>query len=560
MCMLPKPIPPVPEETARIARAAFPRGNVYLTLRDQCGSLFTDEQFAALFPACGPPAHAPWRLALVTLLQFAENLSDRQAADMVRRAVDWKYLLSLEITDPGFDYSLLCEFRTRLREGAAEFLLLETLLRYCREHGLLRPRGRQRTDATHVLAAVRALNRLEMLGETLRHTLDVLAEVAPDWLCRTAAPHLSVWAERYGRPFDEGRLPQGEAARDQLARQIGADGYRLLSYLWAPTAPDWLREVPAVGTLQQMWLQQYYREDPPHGLLRLRRPAELPPAPQRLVSPFDPDARCGRKRDLQWQGYKVHLTETCEPDAPLLITDVQTTAAPAGDSAVVPEIQAALAQRELVPKQQAVDAAYMEAAVLVQSREQYGIDLVGRVQEDTSWQARAGQGYAAADFQIHWEQERVLCPAGKESVGWHEKWSKGEAAHPRRRVIQVHFSQQECGACPGRAACTRTAKAGRRLTLLPEAPYEALRAARAREQTPEFAAAYAVRAGIEGTHSQGVRQCGMRRSRYVGLSKVHLQNVLTATALNFVRLGHWLRGTPRAQTRRPAFARLVAAT
>lgn len=558
MCLVPTPLPPVPEDTARVARAAFPHGNLYLTLRDQCGALFTDEQFAALFPACGPPAVAPWRLALVTLLQFAENLSDRQAADMVRRAVDWKYLLSLELTDPGFDYSRLCEFRTRLCEGAAELLLFETLLQYCREHGLLRPRGPQRTDATHVLAAVRALNRLEMLGETLRHTLDVLAVAAPDWLAEAGAPHLAVWVERYGRPFDECRLPQGEAARDQLARQIGADGDLLMSLLWAPEAPPWLRALPAVETLRRMWIQQYCRED--HRTLRLRTAEELPPAPWRLVSPFDPDARCGRKRDLQWQGYKVHFTETCTPDGPLLITDVQTTRAPEGDSAVLPEIQAALQRRDLVPEQQVVDAAYVEAAALVQSRETYGIDVVGRVQEDTQWQARAGNGYAAADFEVQWEQQRVICPAGKASAGWHQKWSRGTAAAPRRPVIQVHFSQRDCGTCPARAACTRTAKAGRRLTLLPQPEYEALQAARAREQTPAFAEVYAVRAGVEGTHSQGVRRGGLRRSRYVGLRKVHLQNVLTAAALNLVRLGEWLRGTPRARTRMTPFARWAGAT
>jgi transposase len=552
MCLQPEPIPPVPAETARVARAAFPRGNPYLTLRDPCGTFFTDAQFAALFPACGPPATAPWRLALVTLLQFAEHLSDRQAADMVRRAVDWKYLLSLELTDPGFDHSVLCEFRTRLRAGSAELLLLETLLAYCREHGLLKARGQQRTDATHVLAAIRALNRLELLGETVRHTLNVLAVAAPDWLATACAPHLSAWAERYDRPFEECRLPQGDAARDQLARQIGADGCALLAQLYAPEAPGWLREVPAVETLRQIWVQQHYREDPPDGTLRLRTAAELPPAPQRLVSPHDPEARCGRKRELQGQGYKGHFTESCDPDAPLLITDVQTTLASVGDSAVVPQIQAALARREVLPRKQVVDAAYMEAAVLVQSQAAYGVALVGRVQEDTSWQAREKTGFAGADFQLDWERQQAICPAGKQSAGWQEKRVRG------RPVLQVHFSQRDCGPCPHQAACTRHPRSARRLTLLPAPEYQALQAARARERTEGFAAEYAVRAGVEGTLSQGVRRCGLRRSRYVGLTKVHLQHVLTAAALNLLRVADWLRELPRARTRQSAFLRLVA--
>src|SRR3954470_4251693 len=149
----------VPASTVAIARAAFPRGNPYLRVRDALGMVFSDAQFAPLFPSRGQPAEAPWRLALVIVLQFAENLSDRQAADGVRGRIDWKYLLGLELTDPGFDASVLSEFRTRLVTGGAEALLLDTLLTLCRERKLLRPRGRQRTDSTHVLGAVRGLNR-----------------------------------------------------------------------------------------------------------------------------------------------------------------------------------------------------------------------------------------------------------------------------------------------------------------------------------------------------------------------------------------------------------------
>jgi transposase len=107
-------VPPVPEETARIARAAFPQGNIYIRLRDELGPIYEDEAFTNLFAIRGRPAEAPWRLALVTVMQFAENLSDRQAADAVRSRIDWKYALSLELTDPGFDHTVLCEFRGRL--------------------------------------------------------------------------------------------------------------------------------------------------------------------------------------------------------------------------------------------------------------------------------------------------------------------------------------------------------------------------------------------------------------------------------------------------------------
>src|SRR5215207_2373738 len=160
------PIPPVPEQTARIARAAFPKGSPYLTLRDTLGPIFADGHFADLYPKQGQPACPPWRLALITLMQFREGLSDRQAAEAVRVRIDWKYLLSLELADAGFDHTVLCEFRARLLDGGAAERLLTRMLDGAHEAGLLKARGRQRTDSTHVLAAVRALNRLELLAET----------------------------------------------------------------------------------------------------------------------------------------------------------------------------------------------------------------------------------------------------------------------------------------------------------------------------------------------------------------------------------------------------------
>jgi transposase len=151
MSLRPQPMGPIPEQTARMAKAAFPGGNLYMRMRDELGPIFTDTAFAPLFAARGRPAEAPWRLVLVTILQYAESVSDRQAADAVRSRIDWKYALGLELTDPGFDSTVLSEFRTRLVAGQAESQLLDTLLERFHNHQLLKGRGRQRTDSTHVL-------------------------------------------------------------------------------------------------------------------------------------------------------------------------------------------------------------------------------------------------------------------------------------------------------------------------------------------------------------------------------------------------------------------------
>src|SRR5262252_4730795 len=182
MSLHPHVVEPVPAETARVAHAAFPKGHPYLTFRDALGTIFQDADFTAVFPAWGPPGLPPWRLALGTIRQFRDHLADRQAAEAVRARIDWKYLLGLALTDPGFDFSVLSEFRDRLLASSTEELLLDKLLERCRAMGWLKVRGAQRTDSTHVLGAIRVLNRLELVAETLRAALNAVATVAPDWL------------------------------------------------------------------------------------------------------------------------------------------------------------------------------------------------------------------------------------------------------------------------------------------------------------------------------------------------------------------------------------------
>src|SRR5438270_9591957 len=156
MSMYPQELGSMPEETARVARAACPKGTLAMRLRDALAELYQDEQFAELYPVEGQPAYAPWRLAIVTVLQYAAGLTDRQAADAVRERIDWKYALALELTDPGFDFSLLSEFRLRLVEGGAETLLLDRLLEVCKQHGWRKRRG-QATHRFHACLGTGAL-------------------------------------------------------------------------------------------------------------------------------------------------------------------------------------------------------------------------------------------------------------------------------------------------------------------------------------------------------------------------------------------------------------------
>jgi transposase len=548
MSLRPEPIGGIPAETARVARAAFPKGTVVTRLRDEFSALYEDEDFRQLYPARGQPGLAPWRLALVTVLQFLEHLSDRQAADAVRARIDWKYALGLELTDPGFHFSVLTEFRARLVAGRAEHLLLDTMLEHFKARGLVKARGRQRTDSTHVLAAVHDLHLLELVAETLRAALDDLAAVAPDWLRGIARP---VWFERYARRVEDYRLPKGREEREALALEIGADGFLLLDALDAPSAPAAAREVPMVGTLRDVWRVHYARDD--EGP-RWRTGAELPPVGERMQSPYDPEMHYSTKRQLEWSGYKVHVTETCDDDTAHLITHVKTCAAMEQDMTSTAEIHERLAAKGLLPAEHFVDSAYVDAALLVGSRRDHGVSLEGPVRGVSSWQARMGQGYDLPHFAIDWGRERVTCPQGKASATWRVR--RHDDGGPR---IQVQFSRSDCGACSARALCTPAKDARRSVYFHPREEHEALSAARARMHDPAWKERYHVRAGVEGTLSQGVRAFGMRRSRYVGLAKTGLQEVCAAVAMNVSRVVHWLDGLPRAKTRVTRFAALAKA-
>jgi transposase len=544
------PVPPIPEDTARVARAAFRKGkgSPWITLRDELGALYQDADFAALFAIEGRPAEAPWRLALVTCFQFAEGLSDLQAADAVRSRIDWKYALSLPLDSPGFDDSVLSEFRTRLIEGQAEALLFDKVIELCRERKWLKTRGRQRTDSTYVLASIRSLNHLENIARSFQHALNTVATVAPDWMRARLEAEWGDWPERYDRRLDEYRMPKEEGARTRLAVQIGLDGHALLDALEDEPTLACLLQAPAITTLRRVWLQQYYT-DYKGTQWRTEKEHGLAPSAARIVSPHDVEARYSSKGTTSWEGYKVHLTESCDEDLPHLITQVTTTPATTPDHVALPSIQEELATHGLLPDEQLVDSGYVESDTLVESQ-RHGIKLCGPARPDTSWQGRADSGFAAADFHYNFAQCVATCPAGRRSSSWQER-----PARYGGKEIQIKFATRDCKPCPQRPQCTKTKSKRRLLTIQLEAEFRALQKARRQEAEPGFKKRYAARAGIEGTLSQGVRRSDLRRARYVGQAKTHLQNVCTAVALNLVRLWNWLTETPLATTRRSAFAK-----
>lgn len=543
----------VPKQTVRVARAAFPKGSPPMRLRDALGPVFADTDFVDLFPARGKPGLSPAMLTMVLLLQFTEDLSDRQAAQAVAGRIDWKYALGLELTETGFDHSVLSEFRDRLVTADAGQRILDQVLTIAREKGLLKVRGRARTDSTHVLAAIREVNRLELVGESLRAALNELAELAPEWLAEHADPD---WFDRYGRRIENYRLPKQDAERQAWAAQVGADGTRLWDLLTAEDAPSGLADLVQVQLLRRVWVQEFRITTGPDGrrIVVMRDPKDRPPAAIRIASPYDPDARTGVKRQTVWDGYKLHLTETCDPDQPRLITCTATTDATVTDYEMLGPVHTALADRDLLPAEHLVDSGYVTARHLVTSREEHQLELVGPVLADTTRQATANQGYAASDFRIDWDSQKVTCPQDKRST----RWSSENNKHGQP-IVKVWFAATDCQPCPARESCTRAVRRGRTLNFRARAEHEALTAARHEQETQAWQEKYQPRAGIEGTINHATNTLGARRARYRGRPKTQLQHQLTAASINLTRIDNWLTGTRLAATRTSRFAALKSA-
>jgi IS5 family transposase len=587
MSVQPRPWPePAPEMVAAVA--AMYRGKrerpLPVVVRDQLGEWLADEQFAGAYGKRGKPGWPPGRLALVTVFQMAEDLTDRQAAEAVRTRIDWKYALGLGLADPGFDDSILSEFRARVAGGGLDQVVLDTLLKQLAAGGLVKPGGKMRTDSTHVIAAVRDLNRLELAGEAVRACLEALAVAAPHWL----AAHLDdSWDKRYAARIDTWRMPASAAKKDELALAYGRDGHTLLTAVYAAASSDpdlgFLARLHQVEVLRVVLVQNYAAAgDGRGGVVIKRREADaegLPPGRSRITSPYDLDARWSVKRDTFWNGYKVHVTETCGTGGardgctvagsnsgsdghggdgeaappPHLIVNVETTDATVPDNQMTAPVHARLAGRGLLPAEHYVDSGYPSAELLVSSLADFGIALVTPMLADTSPQARAGAGYDRTAFAIDFDAQQATCPQGHASSSWNPVTQRGTD------TIVITFAKSTCRPCPVRAQCTTSAAGRRQLTVHLRQVHEAQLAARAAQDAKDFQARYALRAGVEGTIRQGVAVTGMRHARYRGLAKTRLEHANAAVALNLIRLHAWWNGHPLDRTRTSHLARLELA-
>lgn len=506
----------IPEDTAAVGQSLFAPTNAYRQLGDRFNELFPEEVvFAPLYDPLGRGAIPPLLLALVTIFQMLEKIPDRLAVEMVVSRMDWKYALHLPLGYAGFHWTVLTDFRQRLLDHAQERLLFEELLPKLHALGLIKPRGKMRTDSTHVLGVVATLSQLELVTESVRLAVQAVLRLAPDW---SAAALPASFCETYAERTSDYRLGQAEAHR--RLRQAGRDGFWFVGQL-DHTALAAVRHLSEVEVLRTVLAQQFPEGD------------GTPPASPRptgrdvIESPHEPEVRYGTKRQQHWRGYKLQVTETCEADYPHLVVDLEPTNALAPDSPELPKIQARLEGQGIPPGEQYVDQGYPSGQRLQESAER-GIILMGVPLEDP----HPREGFRQTDFQLDPTAQQATCPAGAIS----RVWSARQHAPDQPPTIEIRFDGATCQACRFWGPCTKS-RQGRSLEL--HAYHALLTARRAEARTEAFQMKMHLRSGIEGTISELVRAHRLRFARYRGQKKLRLQMLFTALATNLKRVTRW---------------------
>lgn len=565
MCLKPQLLPPIPDDTRAVAEQIYPPDHPLRRLGNDYADVLCDQNFADLYSSTGQPALSPALLALVTVLQATEHCSDRVAAEMVRSRIDWKYALHLPLNYPGFDASVLCEFRQRLVTHHAERRVFDAFLRRLKERGFLKGRAVQRTDSLAIIAAVRELDLLELVMETLRLALEAVVQHDPAW----QKAHIpDDWLQNYGPWTQAERLIResgwrASAEARRLLSRAGQDGFALLDALDAEEAAQ-LRGLTAVEVLRTVWAQQYQRSDP-HQVpipttssteadkhaekdveadtkakadVTIRSSVQTRPAPaldagQRgrvIITPHDPQARWATKQGHAWGGYKLHLTETATEDAPLLITDLDIVAAAVHDSQAVASIQQRLQACELLPDTHLADAGYVNG-LTIQSSLGSGVNLLGPISADTVGTARKDTIFPSEAFTIDVESKQAACPGGHSA----RLWSLYQhSSRKGRSLVAITWDKEACSQCPLRSQCLPPRQVQRVLRLSPY--YTLLTTRRAEQKTPAFRERYRRRAGIEATFSHLVNVHRARRTPYCGSAKTLCHYAALAVGVNLRRV------------------------
>lgn len=520
MCLKPKEPWPMPKETYEIGAKILAPDSVYKLVGDELFNQFSEADFADLYPEEGKPGYSPVILGFVSIFQYLEKYPDRQAAEALRMRMDWKYALHLPLDYAGFDFSVLSEFRDRLLKHQAERRIFDRLVEAFHAKGLIKERGKQRTDSMAMLTKVRRLSRLELVVESLRLAVGAVLKKDRTWGEAVIPPD---WEERYGERFVMQRHTREEW--EGYDRTVGEDGQWFLARLESEGAPAELKNLPEVQVLKTVWAQQFQQET---GKI-VYQPSVSYDGHTQIQSPHDPQARYSKKRIQEWVGGKVQATETDDEGYPHIITDIAGTCSSLTDYEALSPIQDRLAERNCLPLQQYVDSGYMSGPNLEHSQAKT-IDLIGPAQAVVSKQTKLPDGITTDQFALDLTNKQATCPAGHTIDYYDEQQDK----------VRFYFPPEVCHPCPLRPRCC-TGKGGR--TICVGQTYPLLQQARQRQKTEVFKKDYHKhRSGVEGCLSALARGNGLRVSRYIGHPKRNVQALFGGSAANLKRVARWLAG------------------
>jgi transposase len=512
----------MPEETDRIGAYLLDADSPYRFIGDVLYAQFHDEEFADLYPNDGQPSISPIILSFVTVFQYLEDLSDRDAVFALKDRISWKYALHLPLTYPSFDHTVLVEFRIRLRTHKAQGRVFDAVLARLKDMGMVKARGTQRTDSLSVLTRARTLNRLELVSDTIRVAVKALLKADAEWTRRVIPIE---WEQRYGKPCKSERM--SEEQREEAKVRVGRDGQWLLDRLEKDDAAH-LRELRDVETLRLVWKQ--------HFLIAEDDTVEWTPTGDHgganaIETPYDPEARWSKKGSFNWIGDKLQVTETDDEGLPHLITDIDLTAATDADFTALEEIRERQKARDVLPSERYADSGYISGPNIKDGREEYGEDLIGPMRDVHTAQSKRADGLTHADFHIDLIAGRAICPAVIEvSI---ITWGDG--------TRQATFPARFCQTCPLQERCCTGKTEGRSLRFGPA--YEETQAARRRQKTEAFKTKYRQhRGGVEACLSTLVHGHGIRRNRYYRRATNRIRALCTAAALNLARAAAWRAG------------------
>ena len=563
----PQKLEPIPEETLKVGQEILEPENLMRKIGEQYGELVKDEDFLSMYPKIGQPALSPALLALVSILQAQEHLSDRMAVRMVVTRIDWKYALHLPLCYKGFDASVLSEFRDRLISNKAERVIFDKVLEKMKAEDLLKGRAVQRTDSLMILSAVRKLNRLELVMETMRLALE---EIAKEDIKFFQANIEKTWIETYAQRACSERIikesgAKAETETQRLLVETGKNGFELIKIL--EQSETELQNLEKVVLLKKVWSQQYQIKENIISTTELAELAE-PAEPAKILngdskkkeqtakekdielttsesrakakikemieSPHDEETRYTQKKGKEYRGYKLQLTEVASEEEVAIITDVEIVSASEYDGESLPNIHERLKEREILPETHLVDTGYVSGDAIVESRER-GVELLGLIASNTTMTARENEGFSVENFQIDFENKQAICPNGNKQRAFSETVD-GRG----RKVFQILWNKEICQSCPFKDKCIQGKKLGRTIKI--SRNYKVIQQRRIEQKTDDFHNRYRRRAGVEATFSHLVCCMDARQTPYQGKNKTQLHFLLLAAGLNIKRAVYWQNG------------------